>query len=400
MEQFLITPAAGKRLIAKALAKHPAVNESLASGTIVIIAGTTNGYVAEEILSFIGQAENFSRKRFFRGVVLPPDGPVTSSGRIKDETGFPGDVVIKDGIWKQGKTIFDVVDDLREGDIIDVEYVNDVMPYVTKPNNSHNLNNENPEIQFPTKCPCCDSTLEISDSGKSVYCNNVECPGRRISRMVNMLDKLNIKDFAEANLSQIAKFSLTDLLNLTIDDVTFLGETISKNFINRMNEIKTIPMYDYKIVGSLGFTDIAIEKWKTVLNKYTIDELLNMDETILRSNLVNIKGIGPITADTIVKELDFFRKDLFTISKMNNITKSKGVKFGKSIRFTGFRDKQLIDKLNDMGHDANGNAGVTKTTDILLIPYAGYSSPKTGKIGEHTIIVPVSDFVIVMNRYL
>ncbi len=118
MEQFLITPAAGKRLIAKAIAKHPAVNEALASGTIVIIAGTTNGYVAEEILSFIGQVEKFSRKRFFRGVVLPPGGPVTSSGRIKDETGFPGDVVIKDGVWKQGETIFDVVDDLREGDVI------------------------------------------------------------------------------------------------------------------------------------------------------------------------------------------------------------------------------------------------------------------------------------------
>lgn len=118
MEQFLITPPAGKRLIARALAKHPAVNESLESGTIVIIAGTTNGYVAEEILSLIGQAENFSRKRFFRGVVLPPGSPVTSSGRIKDETGFPGDVVIKDGVWKQGETIFDVVDDLKEGDVI------------------------------------------------------------------------------------------------------------------------------------------------------------------------------------------------------------------------------------------------------------------------------------------
>ncbi len=118
MEQFLITPAAGKRLIAKALAKHPAINEALASGTIVIIAGTTNGYVAEEILSSTGQEKNFSRKRFFRGIVLPSGGPVTGSGRIKDETGFPGDVVIKDGIWKQGETIFNVVDDLKEGDVI------------------------------------------------------------------------------------------------------------------------------------------------------------------------------------------------------------------------------------------------------------------------------------------
>jgi hypothetical protein len=118
MEQFLITPAVGKRLIAKALAKHPAINEALASGTIVIIAGTTNGYVAEEILSSTGQEKNFSRKRFFRGIVLPSGGPVTGSGRIKDETGFPGDVVIKDGIWKQGETIFNVVDDLKEGDVI------------------------------------------------------------------------------------------------------------------------------------------------------------------------------------------------------------------------------------------------------------------------------------------
>jgi hypothetical protein len=118
IKQFLITPAAGKRLIAKALAKYPAITESLESRTVAIIAGTTNGYVAEEILSNIGQMYGFSRKRFFRGVVLPPGGPVTSTGRVKDESGFPGDVVIKEGIWQKGKTIFDVVDDLKEGDVI------------------------------------------------------------------------------------------------------------------------------------------------------------------------------------------------------------------------------------------------------------------------------------------
>ena len=118
MKQFLITPAAGKRLIAKALAEYTDINEVLKSGTLVIIAGTTNGYIAEEILSKIGQDEDFSKNRFFRGIVLPPGGPITSSGRIKDESGFPGDVVIKDGTWDKGKTIFDVVDDLKEGDVI------------------------------------------------------------------------------------------------------------------------------------------------------------------------------------------------------------------------------------------------------------------------------------------
>ncbi|MGB9980017.1 hypothetical protein [Methanobacterium sp.] len=118
IKQFLITPAAGKRLIAKAMVKYPAITEVLESGTVAIIAGTTNGYVAEEILSKVNQLEGFSRKRFFRGIVLPPGGPVTSTGRAKDESGFPGDVIIKEGIWQKGLTIFDVVDDLKEGDII------------------------------------------------------------------------------------------------------------------------------------------------------------------------------------------------------------------------------------------------------------------------------------------
>jgi len=116
MKQFLITPAAGKRLIGQAMAAHPAIKSALASGTIAIVAGTTNGYVAEEVLKSIGQAEGFGRKLFMRGVVLPPLFPGTKRKAARGE--FPGDVIIRDGRWDRGKTIFDVVDDLKEGDVI------------------------------------------------------------------------------------------------------------------------------------------------------------------------------------------------------------------------------------------------------------------------------------------
>ncbi|HSD56668.1 MAG TPA: hypothetical protein VLB04_00695, partial [Methanotrichaceae archaeon] len=118
MNQFVLTPAAGKRLIARALAVNPAIQAALKSGTVAIIAGTTNGYVAEEILASIGQSDGFSRKRFFRGVVLPPWHKTIESGRLRDESDFPGDVIIVNGVWQKGKTIFDVVDDLKEGDVI------------------------------------------------------------------------------------------------------------------------------------------------------------------------------------------------------------------------------------------------------------------------------------------
>ena len=118
MRQFLITPAAGKRLIGKAMAAHPEIRGTLACGTIVIIAGTTNGYVAEEIFATIGGTAGFTRSRFFRGITLPPFRPTTDPGRLPDESEFPGDVIITNEVWQKGKTIFDVVDDLKEGDII------------------------------------------------------------------------------------------------------------------------------------------------------------------------------------------------------------------------------------------------------------------------------------------
>jgi hypothetical protein len=118
MRQFTLTPAAGKRLIGKGIARHPEVLTPLKGGTVVIVAGTTNSYVAEELLAAIGQARDFSKKRFFRGIILPPARPKKEDGRIPDESSFPGDVVIQDGVWQKGKTIFDVADSLKENDVI------------------------------------------------------------------------------------------------------------------------------------------------------------------------------------------------------------------------------------------------------------------------------------------
>ena len=104
LQQYVITPTAGKRLIGKGMAAHPAVGRALSAGTLVIVAGTTNGYVAEEVLKGLGQAEGFSRRRFFRGLTLPSARPSAGSGRLADEGGFPGDVIIRDGRWLKGQT--------------------------------------------------------------------------------------------------------------------------------------------------------------------------------------------------------------------------------------------------------------------------------------------------------
>ena len=113
MKHFVIPPAMGKRLIGKGLAQRLAAGSVLNKGTLVIIAGTTNGYVAEEVLAATGQAKGFSRKGFRRGMVVPIG---FDAGSVKAD--FTGDVVLVDGVWQRGKTIFDVADGLTAGDVI------------------------------------------------------------------------------------------------------------------------------------------------------------------------------------------------------------------------------------------------------------------------------------------
>ena len=101
----------GKRLIGKAMVSHPDIKAALKKGTLAIIAGTTNGYVAEEVLKSLDQADDFSREGFRRGITMAPGA---KAGRAE----FPGDVIITDGEWQKGKIIFDVEDDLKVGDVV------------------------------------------------------------------------------------------------------------------------------------------------------------------------------------------------------------------------------------------------------------------------------------------
>jgi hypothetical protein len=111
MRQFCVTTAMGKRLIGKGMVAHPDVKRVIGKGLLAIIAGTTNGYVAEEILKSLGQAAGFLRSAFRRGMTIAPWAQAV-------ERDFPGDVIIEEGVWQKGKTIFDVVDDLKAGDLI------------------------------------------------------------------------------------------------------------------------------------------------------------------------------------------------------------------------------------------------------------------------------------------
>lgn len=306
---------------------------------------------------------------------------------------------------------------LRPGDIIQAEYVNDVMVYISKVYNEENYYNPNPYFRFIEDCPECGTHLEITESGKNVICPNINCPGRLTARITNMLAKLGFKGFSEETVKKLQIKSFYDFMNMTEERVSILGEVNSDNLMCAITNFLTTPIVDYNILGALGFSGIASGKWKLILKAASLKDIITLGDAPLMALLSNnVKGISYKTANVIVKERQNFMNDLlFIYNNMDNVIYTKGdndQKIGvrKTIRFTGIRDQNLMTSLSNMGHDCS-EGSVTKATDILLTPYEGFDSTKVRKAlqynsqakspSDHLIkIIPISEFYLNQSTYL
>lgn len=299
---------------------------------------------------------------------------------------------------------------LKYGDYINVTYVNDVMPYVSRVDCEHNRQNTNPLEIFPKVCPICGSPLIPSDSGKTMSCSNIECPARSIQRMTNMFAKLGIKGFAEATFTALNKTHLYELCRNF--SATWAQEKIGaadgSAFVSAILNLMAEPIKDYIIMGALGFTGMAHKKWQAILKCITLKDLYSLylesksAEEFRQKIISKIPNIGEVTSYTIANEFPFFEKDIAEILSWGNLIDSYGTSNDGAlqIRFTGIRNKQLSELLCNAGYDADDSSSVTKKTDILLVPYEGFSSSKVNKVSETCKIVPIDQFIENMNLYL
>lgn len=296
--------------------------------------------------------------------------------------------------------------DLRKGDIVNITYMNDVICYLTKPQNSYNEIRAKtiPPIEFPRLCPYCGSPVIYSGTEYTACCSNPNCSERVLNKVVNMLKKLNIKDFGESYIRKLGITNLTGFLNLTRGYIiSKIGSDImADKLLERINEIKTKQWYDYQLIGAIGFTSISSSRWKLILSKVSLHFIIHCTSN---ENLFNsikmIKGIGPIMADTIIHERRSLLADLITIDSMPNVIKTYGVEQSDrtQIRFSGVRDANLEEQLRNAGYDCDSAKGVTRNTDILIVPYIGFVSTKVNKATMNNIrIMSIADAWSLLNN--
>jgi hypothetical protein len=107
LAEVVLTTSESKRLIGKAVASMEVVKEALKSGLIIITRGTTNSYVAEEILG-----EPIEKGKYGAGIVVPGMLSV-----ILPEESIPL-IIIEKGKVRKDLSLEEAVKMLKTGDVL------------------------------------------------------------------------------------------------------------------------------------------------------------------------------------------------------------------------------------------------------------------------------------------
>ncbi len=104
----VFTVAESKRLIAQAVARMPVVRKALERGIVIVCKGTTNTYVAEELLG-----RKIAHGALVYGHVLPHKG-----GRKMPKVEPVPEVVFVKGKHRPDLTLIEALEQLSEGDVV------------------------------------------------------------------------------------------------------------------------------------------------------------------------------------------------------------------------------------------------------------------------------------------
>ena len=330
-------------------------------------------------------------------------------------TGLINPVAIFDPVELEGTVVsraslhnISYLEDLKLGigDEITVYKANMIIPQI-----GENLTKSG-QLPIPEHCPACHEETKIvqDKEAKMLYCENPHCPAKRIKQFALFVsrDALNIEGLSEMTLEK------------------FIG----KGFIQEFPDLFSLKEHKEEIIAMEGFGQKSYDKLienaekarETSLarllyglgiggigasNARVLSEAFHEDaEELSRAELsevVSIKGIGPILGESIVRyfkeeeNLRLFRK-LLSILHLHKEEKAENVLLsGKVFVITGslvhFQNrKELEEEIRKAG--ASTASSVSKNTSYLINNDKNSTSSKNKKAQELGIpILSEEDFL-------
>ncbi|HET9770838.1 MAG TPA: NAD-dependent DNA ligase LigA, partial [Acidimicrobiia bacterium] len=199
--------------------------------------------------------------------------------------------------------------DVRPGDTVVVRKAGDVIPEVVAPVESLRPPGAVP-WRFPADCPVCRHELVRLEGEADRYCVNLECPAQRVQRIFHFASRgaMDIEGLGEKLCAQLTERNLVvdvaDLYSLdmaTLTGLERLAEKSARNLYDAIQGSKQRPLA--KLLVGLGIRHVGPTAAVALAA-----EVGHMDriEAATVDDLVDVEGIGPIIAESIVR---FFSED-------------------------------------------------------------------------------------------
>jgi DNA ligase (NAD+) len=257
------------------------------------------------------------------------------------------------------------------GSIIELIRSGDVIPHIKKVTIASDQP-KMPTIPFKWNDTMVDIMLENIDSDETVR-EKVLC-GFFKGIEVDGLSSGNIARIVNAGFDTVPK-----IISMTIGDFLtvegFQNKTATKLYEGireKLMDASIITLMSASNIFGRGFSSTKIE---LVMNEYP-DILISKKSVSEKVQLVtNIKGMALKSAEAFVSKIaDFIRfiqecglqnKLVINSNSNNSILSTNNPLFGKTIVMTGFRNKELEQKIKDMG--AKLGSSVSKNTFLVLV---------------------------------
>jgi len=286
------------------------------------------------------------------------------------------------------------------------------------PHVEDNLDRDNGIMLYPEHCPSCGEETYVKNTGTAdvLFCKNKNCQAQLLDKMVNFVKRnaINIEGLSEATLEKFLKLEFIK----TFGDIYRLEQYKSKiiklegfgiksynRLLTSIENSKNVKLANF-IVG-LGIEGVGSSTAKLIAKKFkTIHDFINAKNV----ELLNIDGIGDITAESIVQYrlenidiiLDLVEYMNFSDSevKKEETTIKDNFFKGKKIYATGsflhYKKEELKSLFESLGAEfANGYA---KSLDYL-IEGSLKSSSKVDKAKKDGIqVISEDEFIRIINQ--
>lgn len=296
-----------------------------------------------------------------------------------------------------GKYIED--NSIGPGAVITITRSGDVIPYITG------------VVKPAKKAEMPDIPYYWNKSRVDIYAKDAG-PMLCIKIISHFMTTLGIKQVAISTIEKLYSNGFDNLYKiLTAEpddfiDIEGIQEKSANRIYNNIHEkLDNVPVYKLMAATGIFGLGVGIKKLKELMAN--IPDLLKLYSKISKDDLIdkinNVEGFSDITTEKVYTGIPHFNKflykyrDIITVKSMKTAPgkvygKEKSIDLtGKKYVFSGFRDKELEETLENMG--ANVTTSVSKNTTAVIVKNLSESTGKIQKAKSLRIpVILVSDF--------